>query len=509
MKIVPVSEMRRLEQSCGMPLEALMQAAGDNAADEMARFAERSLSPRHRMRYAVVAGKGNNGGDALAVAKRLRKLGHEVAVYSTCALGDYTGTAASQASAFPPDIPYSLLTEGLPSPALQPGTVVIDGLLGIGASGNARGLVAELIRQINASRLPVFSLDTPSGLDCYTGTGEPVIEATLTVTMAYPKCGLFLGKGPECMGALRVVPIGLPPNLPSLECSEVEAFTEADASALLARRPLASHKNSFGHALCLAGSSHYPGAPFLAAEAALRGGSGLVTLAIPRGGLMRPGPAALILAPIGESNHGSFSGEDWGQLLPLLDRANSILYGPGTGADVPQDFIAQLVKMNLPLVIDADGIRAVAANPALLNMLPLRQAPTLMTPHPGEMAALLKGLQVSEGLSRQEQARTAARLCNAFVLLKGHNSVVASPQGRLSLNTSGGPSLATAGTGDVLAGLTVALLAQQLPPYEALCLAAFIHGYAGDLWGTRSRSLIADDLLALVPEALREISPWG
>ena len=509
MRIIPVAEMRRLEQVCNVPLESLMQTAGDHAADEILRLAKRMLAPRHRLRYTVVAGKGNNGGDALVVAKRFRQLGIDVSVYSTCPLSTYTGTAASQASDFPPELPFSVITEQLPSTALLPGTVIIDGLLGIGAKGNARGVVAELIRQINASRLPVFSLDTPSGLDCDTGTGTPVIEATATITMAYPKRGLFLNRGPECTGSLKVVSIGIPKNLSIQEYDEVEAFTEADASALLTRRPLDSHKNSFGHALCIAGSIRYPGAPFLAAEAALRGGAGLVTLAIPQAGLMRSGPAALILSPIGDADHGSFTPEDWPQLLPLLNRANAVLYGPGIGPDIPQGFLEKLVEVNIPLVLDADGIRAVASSTDLLQKLSKRHASTLMTPHPGEMAALLKGIQAPSGLSRQEQARLCAQKCNAFILLKGHNSIVASPAGELSINTSGGPSLATAGTGDVLAGLVVSFLAQQLPPYEALRFAAFLHGYAGDLYDGASRSLIADDLLTLLPIAMKELSPWS
>ena len=486
-----------------------MQTAGENACAEILRFAECTLSPRHRQRYVVVAGKGNNGGDALVVAKRLLRDGYPVEVFSTCPLGNYSGTAASQASSFPQAIPYTVVTDKLPDDALRPGTVVVDGLLGIGTTGNARGVVAELIRQINASALPVCSLDTPSGLDCDNGSGAPIISAALTVTMAYPKTGLFCGKGPEAAGLIRVVPIGLPKEIAVETCDKAEAFTELDAAKLLTRRPLDSHKNSFGHALCIAGSVQYPGAPFLAAEAALRGGAGLVTLAIPKAGIRRTGPAALILAAIGEAGHASFTEADWMQLAPLLERSNALLYGPGTGSNVDSAFIAKLLAVPKPLVIDADGIRVVARKPALLQQMASRTAPTLLTPHPGEMSALLKGLNVTEALSRQEQARTAARLCNAFVLLKGHNSVAASPSGELFINTSGGPALATAGTGDVLAGLMVAFLAQQMPPYDAMRLAAFVHGHAADIAIMAPRAMIADDLLDLIPKALADLSPWG
>ncbi|MBQ9367865.1 MAG: NAD(P)H-hydrate dehydratase [Victivallales bacterium] len=509
MKIISVSEMRRLERESNVPPEQLMQTAGENACAEILRFAECTLSPRHRQRYVVVAGKGNNGGDALVVAKCLHRQGYPVEVFSTCPLSDYSGTAASQATSFPQDIPYTVVTEKLPNYALRIGTVVVDGLLGIGTTGNARGVVAELIRQINASALPVCSLDTPSGLECDKGSGDPIISAALTVTMAYPKTGLFCGQGPEAAGLVRVVPIGLQKDLDATTSDDAEAFTEQDAVKLLMRRPLESHKNSFGHALCIAGSAQYPGAPFLAAEAALRGGAGLVTLAIPSAAVRRSGPAALILSAIGDANHGMFSLEDWSQLAPLLERSNALIYGPGTGSDVDSAFIAKLLAVPKPLVIDADGIRTVAKTPTLLQQMASRQAPTLLTPHPGEMAALLKGLNVHETLSRLEQAKTASRLCNAFVLLKGHNSVSASPSGELSINTSGGPALATAGTGDVLAGLMTAFLAQQLPPYDAMRLAAYIHGHAADIACLAPRAMIADDLLSLIPKALADISPWG
>ena len=501
--------MRRLERESAVPLEQLMQTAGENAGREILRFAENTLSPRHRQRYVVVAGKGNNGGDALVVAKYLKRQGLCVEVFSTCPLSAYSGTAASQTVNFPADIPYVVVDEGIPRGVLRLGTVIVDGLLGIGAKGNARGVVAELIRQINASALPVCSLDTPSGLDCDDGTGAPVINAALTVTMAFPKVGLFCGEGSETAGLVRVVPIGLQEEVTVSSETGMEAFTEGDAAKLLMRRPLESHKNSFGHALCVAGSAQYPGAPFLAAEAALRGGAGLVTLAVPKGGIMRSGPAALILAGIGETGHASFTEADWLQITPLLERSNALLYGPGTGSSVESAFIMKLLEVSKPLVIDADGIRAVAGDVSLLERLAARQAPTLLTPHPGEMAALLKGLKINGILSRNEQARTAACLCNAYILLKGHNSVAASPMGEISINTSGGPALATAGTGDVLAGLMVAFLAQQMKPYDAMRLAAFVHGHAADIAPMACRSLIADDLLSLIPKALSDLSPWG
>ena len=507
MQAITSEEMRRLEASCADSLDTLMQTAGDNAAFEFHEQALRTLPPRHRRRFVVFAGKGNNGGDALCVARYLHSHGQEVIVHSICALANYSGTASSQAQSFPNDIPYHVVNQQVTDIALKPGDVIIDGLLGIGLKGNARGVCAEIIEQINASGLPVYSIDCPSGLDCDTGVGETVVRADFTVTMAFPKVGFFLNRGPESIGRLQVVPIGLPQAVMESAAGQFEAFTMQDARSLLSRRTSNSHKNTFGHSLCIAGSQRYSGAPFLAAEAAMRSGAGLVTLALPSPAIRGNAPTSIIVAQIG--NEPQFAPSHIPEIQNLATRSNAILYGPGTGMDVPQKVLEAILELDQPTVIDADGIRLLAKSTRCQELLRQRKSEVILTPHPGEMSVLLQGLRLEGLLSapRKEQATEAAARCNAFILLKGQHSIVASPDGRYSINTSGSPALATAGTGDVLAGIIVALLSQKMNAWDALRLGAYVHGLAAELFTAATMSMMADDLLPLLPQALRHISP--
>ena len=507
MLAITPEEMRRLESACADRLEALMQTAGDNAAAEFLDHAMNTLPPRHRRRFVVIAGKGNNGGDALCVAKYLHSHGQEVAVHSVCAVSDYFGTAASQSRTFPNQIPYHIAKEQLAEDALKSGDVVIDGLLGIGLKGDARGVCAEIIGQINASGLPVYSIDCPSGLDCGSGNGEPAVRSDFTVTMAFPKVGFFQNNGPKCTGRLQVVPIGLPLDIEKSANGNLEVFTSQDAASLLPRRAPDSHKNTFGHCLCIAGSKRYSGAPFLAAEAAMRSGAGLVTLAIPAQAPLKTSCHSTMVSPIGGS--AQFSTTDIPEIQTLAQRSTAILYGPGTGTEVPSGFLEAVLELDQPTVIDADGIRLLAKSPKCLALLRQRNGATILTPHPGEMSALMQGvgLESLAHSTRQEQAVQMAARCNAFILLKGQHSVAAAPDGRLSINTSGSPALATAGTGDVLAGIMAALLAQKYCAWDAMRLAAFLHGLAAELYPEATMSMTADDLLPLIPRAIRHISP--
>ncbi|MBQ7650200.1 MAG: NAD(P)H-hydrate dehydratase [Victivallales bacterium] len=507
MLAITPEEMRRLEGACADRLDTLMQTAGTNAAAEFLEHALRTLPPRHRRRFVVIAGKGNNGGDALCVAKYLHAHGQDVCVHSTCPLADYSGTAASQSLDFPDEIPYHIVNERVTDNELKLGDVIIDGLLGIGLKGNARGVCAAIIDQINASGLPAYSIDCPSGLDCNSGMGSPVVRSDFTVTMAFPKIGFFMNEGPKRIGRLQVIPIGLPKDIEQSVRGVLEVFTSTDAAAILSRRPPDSHKNTFGHCLCVAGSRRYSGAPFLAAEASMRSGAGLVTLAVPGMAYPRQASASIMVSQIG--NDAQFSSEDILEMQLLAQRSTAILYGPGTGAEVPSSFLEAILELDQPTVIDADGIWLLAKSPKCIGLLKQRRNAVILTPHPGEMSALIHGLGLDSLVqtSRQEQASKVSMYCNAFVLLKGQHSVAAAPDGRISINTSGSPALATAGTGDVLAGIMAALLAQNHSAWNALRLAAFVHGMAAELYPHATLSMTADDLLQLIPKAFRHISP--
>ena len=478
--IISTFEMRCAEAAAieaGVPQRELMLNAGRNAAMEIVRFCNATLQPRHRQRYFVLAGGGNNGGDAFVVAHNLDK---PAVVFTTAE------THADPAAEFRQGLDF--VDEFKP----QAGDVIIDGLLGIGIHGAVRPEMAALIEKVNASGLPVVSLDLPSGLNADDGSGECVVNADMTVTMHSPKQGMFVGKGPDCCGVIRVVSIGIPNEF---EIGEHPlAFGEDEARALLPRRKQTSHKYDFGHLLCLAGSENYPGAPALAARSAARGGVGLVTLAVPGGTKLPYLEAALIVRHLGDDAH--FTHEHL-ETLPL-EKYNAILFGPGIGQDVPSQVLETLLAADIPMVIDADGLRLLAKLGAKAAVLLLkRKQPVVLTPHEGELNALRQGVP---GILKMPPS------C-LYIVRKGPQTKVHSPDGTFSVNLSGNAALATAGTGDVLAGLVASFLAQGMAAQDATRLAVFLHGHAASISTMPQRALMADDLLALLPRALADISP--
>ena len=446
--IISTFEMRCAEKAAieaGVPERQLMLTAGINAAREIMRFCEDSLPPRHRQGYFVLAGGGNNGGDAFVVAHNLDK---PVRVFTT---------AESHRE------PASEFRKGLelvPDFSPRPGEVIIDGLLGIGLNGPVRTEMAQLIEKVNASGLPVVSLDIPSGLNADDGAGDCVVNADMTVTMHSPKQGLFVGKGPSCSGVIRVAGIGIENEFSVDE--HALAFGEAEARALLGRRSQVGNKYDFGHLLCLAGSESYPGAPVLAARAAVRGGAGLVTLAVPGKTSLGLLDAALIVRRLGDEAH--FIPEHLEALQ--LSRYNAILFGPGVGREVPAEMLETLLAADIPMVIDADGLRLLAKLGARAALLLLKRSqPVVLTPHEGELNALREG---APGILRMPPP------C-LYIVHKGPQTKVHSPDGSFSVNLSGTSALATAGTGDVLAGLLASFLAQAfqlwiLPGWRCSCM---------------------------------------
>ena len=490
------NEIRRLESAVftsGTAPFALMRRAGEAAARFIARHASGAS------RIVVLAGSGNNAGDALTAAKELSRT-FPVVIFAVRPPQELSGAAAEAFHALPPELSVEV-RDKLGSDDLRAGDFIVDGLLGIGFRGVLRPQYAQFIRSANASGLPIAALDLPSGLDADTGraAGE-VIRAMLTITFGFPKPGLFLADGPRCRGMLRVVPIGLP--LPCRDDATLMVYTAHDAAADLPRPEYDVHKFRRGFLLIAAGSRRYPGAAALTSRAALRSGAGIVRLLVPEGCRLPETPAALIRAELPATESGSFSACAASALTDEDRRCDALAAGPGWDDAAPEMLRAAL-EFPVPLLLDADALNLAARHPELWRK---RSAPTVITPHPGEALRLAEAFGISADPDRAVFAVSLARRLDAVTVLKGPQSVIASPDGAAWLNTSGAPDLATAGSGDVLTGVIGALLAAGCGAERAARLGAWIHGAAGEIGGA---GLVADDLPSIVGQVLEFLRRRG
>jgi len=387
----------------------------------------------------------------------------------------------------------------------------VDGLLGTGFHGALREPYRSWCRLVNASGKAVASLDIPSGLDADSGEADPdAVIADFTFTMAAPKTGMFSAEGIRHTGRLQVLEIGIPQEFIDELPDTVEYTGPEDIRPFFGKEAFDCHKYTRGHLFVIGGCKFYPGAPLLAAEAGLRAGAGLVTCCIPEHAEIHSAiPKALIVRRL-SSNSCWFSGESAAQLLPMLEKAGALVTGPGMGtAPECRGFLKNLLAVNIPLVLDADALNLISADPELLDLVQQRQSPTVLTPHAGEMKRLLTALNLNPAeLSSQDAALGMANKLNAVVVAKGARTLVAAPDGRFAVNLSGCPALATAGTGDILAGMTGAmLLNRELDVFDAVRTAVFLHGQTAEITAPlESRGYIADDFLPMIGKVIRSYS---
>lgn len=466
-----------------IPSLELMERAGAGLADIVEEVA--ADGP-----IAIVCGGGNNGGDGFVAARLLRARGREVRVAVTSDLDRLTGDAKANLDALGErPAPFT--------PAVLDGAAVaVDAILGTGFAGEVREPARSAIVALNDAGVPVVACDVPSGVDATTGAVDDIaVTAVGTATFHRAKPGLWIAPGKDHAGLLRVVDIGIPPGAPVAPAVGMITPRVLDAIPL---RAAASTKFSSGHVLVAGGSTGLTGAPCLAAEAAMRAGAGYVTACV---------PAALNLVfeqrllevmtiPLPDDDgHLTEAGVD--RVVAEADRrGGALVVGPGLGkADPAVAFARALVaRAEVPVVLDADGLNAHAGR---LEALAARDAPTVVTPHAGELGRLLEIASSAVGERRLEHARTAAERAQAIVVLKGDDTLVAAPDGRVGISPGGAPALATAGTGDVLSGVVAAMLAKDLDPFTAACAAVLVHLHAGTA-AARSRSaesVIASDVI--------------
>ncbi len=519
----------------GVPSLDLMECAGVGVAR-----AVEELAPDGPV--AVLCGKGNNGGDGLVAARLLREAGRKVAVLTAGPPEELGGDARENLLRLPGEPPLQLdfaegrsrggrggsgqpLATGVSTTAgvscgagdpLAGCAVIVDALLGTGFTGEPRGAVAEAIDAVNASAAPVVSVDVPSGVDASTGVvGTRAVRAAITVTFHAAKPGLWIHPGKAHAGEVRTIDIGIPRGAPAK--ADV-GLIEASALGLLPRRGAHSTKFSSGHVVVSGGSRGLTGAPRMAAHAAMRAGAGYVTACVPaslQGILASGGLPELMTRGLPEDGEGLPEGESRGEegrslglgaveaVLGAAQRGGALALGPGLGRSPGAGAFARELAQRAPVatVIDADGLNAHAGR---LGELARREAPTILTPHAGELGRLLELPSAEIERERLRHVRAAAALARAVVVLKGDDTLIADPSGIVAVSPGASPALATAGTGDVLAGVIAALLAQDLDPFAAAAAGVWLHAAAGRLAARAvgaAEGVLASDVIAALPRA--------
>jgi NAD(P)H-hydrate epimerase len=530
MKILTAEQMRRIDrltaERAGISTWTLMENAGRQLVDFLLHdfgLAGQSSSPTSGggsdpVRISILCGKGNNGGDGLVAARLLLEQGLRPHVVLFAAPDELKGDAQRSYEEFvggQGEVESVTSTDGWEKirDATLACDVLVDGLLGTGLTGPARGFMAQVVSDINAQRprFRILAVDIPSGLP--SDGGEPVGEAVTadaTVTFTAPKLAQIFP--PNCLqvGRLAVAPIGTPNELyeddPELS---LNLITTRQFSPLGLARDVTAHKGSYGHVLLVSGSRGKTGAAALGGKAALRMGAGLSTVATPSSSL--PIVASLcpeiMTEPLAETDAGTISNRalDYGGFAKLAEGKTVLAMGPGlTTHPETVQFVRTVVRQfSLPLVLDADALNALVGQ---LEALRERRAEkVVVTPHPGEMARLLGVPSAEIQRQRVEVAQKFAREFGVFVILKGHRTLVASPSGQVYVNPTGNPGMATGGSGDVLTGLVAGAIAQwpQADLEDVLSLAVYLHGLAGDVAAGEQgeQAVIASDILEAMPRA--------
>lgn len=511
MKVVTAEEMRQIDQQTiqgiGIPGIVLMEYAGKAVFEVI----QKHFSGCQRV--AVVVGKGNNGGDGLVAARLLARAGYSVQVTLVSPRDQFSGDALTNLQ----------ITQNLNLPIVQAHSeidldqlghqfsqcdLIVDAIFGTGLRGAVGGLAGNIITRINESSCPIVAIDLPSGLQTNTGaTGGACINATFTVAIGLPKRGLLLHPGAEAAGNVEIADIGFPPSVIDAQDIQVNWTQSSDAAELIPPRYCNSHKGTYGRVFVTAGSTGMTGAAALTSQAASRVGAGLVTVGVPRSlnPVLEVKLTEVMSLPLPESNDGTLALDAGIPIREFILSSGSVLaMGPGlsqhpeTGA-----LVHNLIReCECPMVIDADGLNALAKS---RNSLLSLRSDTVLTPHPGEMARLIDGTVAEIERDRIGVAQQFAQEHNITLVLKGAPTVVASGNGKVWINSTGNPGMATGGMGDVLTGVITGFLAQKLSSRDAAILGVYLHGLAADIAveSIGVHGLMARDVLEALPKAIQ------
>lgn len=499
---------RRAIEDIGIPSIALME----NAGRESTRIILKKLQSAIDKKIIVVCGKGNNGGDGFVIARQLFEKGARVRVILLGKIEEVKEDPAANAKI--------LKNIGLEIHSASPenwnsfqhhlrhADLIVDAIFGVGLNKPADGFYKTVIEDLNKSGKDIVAIDIPSGIDSDSGNLIGAhIQASQTIALALPKRSHLLYPSANAMGGVEAVDIGIPRQAVEKEKIKVFQLEEKDLQNWAPSRPSNSHKGTYGHLLAIAGSPGKAGAGALSALASLRTGCGLATLALPEScqQAVEFNPLEVMTVSLPQTPSGGIALSSKGRILELCENKSAVALGPGLGDDPETvELIVQLLgELQLPIVLDADALNAIEGKTQCLNAV---QSVKILTPHPKEMSRLT-GESVEEILHNKIQvALEFAQSHNAYLILKGADSLTACPDGRVFINPTGNAGMATAGSGDVLTGIIAGLLSQSMQPDRAASAGVYIHGLAGDIAANKcgQASMIASELIANLPAAIQQ-----
>ncbi len=506
MKICRVNEMREMDRRAitefGIAQELLMENAG-----EATYFVIKDIFGPEKKSVTVFCGIGNNGGDGLVVARKLNSLGWNPEIILLGEGEKFKGSAKTNYEIIK-KIGLKILSfvqKAEIYESMATSDIIIDALLGTGLDREVTGDFLECINLINDSEKPVISIDIPSGINGDTArVMGKAVQTDITVTYGLPKIGNILFPGYTYGGKLFSTYISFPPEMYNNKKLKIGI----NGLQPIPVRPLDSHKGSCGKVLFVAGSSSYLGAPYFSALSFLKAGGGLTFLATPE--IVAPHIAAngheIVLLPLKSTDTGSLSLENKSAILNSADQCDMVVIGPGLSLNTDTKILVKAIiaEIDKPMLIDGDGLTAISED---LQILKSRSAPTVLTPHPGEMARL-----IDESIEELEQHKIdilqkKAAEWNAIIVLKGAHSQIGLPDGRIFINMTGNPGMATAGSGDVLAGTIPAMFGIGFDITDAVLMGVFVHGFAGDLAANDigEDGLLAGDIMNYLPDALDQL----
>jgi len=516
MKVCSGKEMKQIDETAihkiGIPGIVLME----NAVLAVVNEIKKDLQNIPKANVVIFCGQGNNGGDGLGVARHLHNCGMDVTIIfigDPLLLKDDARTNYNIAEKL--QIPKIILNKDALiddqiATLIEKSDLIVDAIFGTGLSKPVSGIFNDLIDLINFYGKYILAIDIPSGIDSETGAimGNAV-KAHKTVTLALPKIGLYVYPGTEYVGELVIADIGIPKEVIDHAQLKMNVLREEEVNSFIPPRFPRSNKGTYGRVQVMAGSKGMTGAAALTCQGAFRSGAGLVSLGVPESitDILQEKLTEVITVAVHDED-GKFCRESFDDIKPYLKKATVIAAGPGIGQG-PQvtEFMRRLIKhARIPLVIDADGINAIAKN---IDMLRNLKVPVVLTPHPGEMGRLINKSTEEVLANPIDTVREFCHKWHVILVLKDAKTIIGDPDGQIYINLTGNPGMSTAGAGDVLTGIIAGLIGQGLNPYKAAILGTFIHGKAGDLAAADlgQHGMLAGDICNYVPKAMKLYYP--